>query len=80
MKKPKPGTLLEAVARARDQRHLAERDFRDALRRAHRSHSWGEIAAVAGLHRSHVRYLALDLNERRRQKREETHDDNQAVT
>lgn len=60
------GTLLEAVARARDLRNEAEQAFRDAIATAHRAHTWNEIAKVAGLSYSAVRYLTMSLEERRR--------------
>ena len=60
------GTLLEAVAHARDQRHHAEETFRATIRQAHRAHTWAEIAKVAGLSKHTVRYLTLTLEERRK--------------
>lgn len=67
------GTLLEAVARARDARRTAwataekaEAAFLKTLVQARRSHSWREIADVAGLARNTVRYHVEHLNERRR--------------
>lgn len=60
------GTLLEAVARARDNRTAANDALADAIRRAHGPFTWNEIAAVAGLSKHGCRYLALPLDERRR--------------
>lgn len=51
------GTLLEAVARARDAKHHADQAFRAALRQARRSHSWAEIAAVARMSRGGIQWL-----------------------
>ncbi len=55
------GTLLEAVARARDKRiadcNAAEARFRNALVQASRAHTWNEIASVAGVGRERVRQM-----------------------
>jgi hypothetical protein len=50
-------SVLERVARARDKRAAAETAFRAALAEAHEFHSWAQIAAVAGVTPSAVRYL-----------------------
>ncbi len=56
------GSLLEAVARARDKRRAAAERykaaddvFRNALVQASRAHTWNEIAAAAGLSYHRVR-------------------------
>jgi hypothetical protein len=55
--------LLERVAVTRDTRQKIERDFRAALAAAHGAHSWAEIAEVAGLSPTGVRYL-VNLHEK----------------
>ena len=49
-------TLLEKVAKTRDELARAQAAFRAALVAAKEVHSWPEIAAVAGLKRSGVRW------------------------
>ncbi len=56
------GSLLEAVARARDKRRkaadaykTADDAFRNALVQAHRAHTWNEISEAAGLSYHRVR-------------------------
>lgn len=58
--------LLEKVARARDARLEAERQhekaderFRTALVQARAQHSWAELAEVAQMSRSGVKYLVM---------------------
>ena len=58
--------LLEAVAKARDQRAASEEAFRAALRRAKRTHSWAELAGVAHLSLSGVRWLVHEKTPRER--------------
>ncbi len=57
------GTLLEAVARARDKRRRADKAYQAAdeaflqsLVQARRAHTWDAIADAAGLTRHGVRY------------------------
>ena len=60
-------SLLEQVARARDNRRDADQTFRAVLVQARNSgHTWAELANIAGLTISGVRYLALDLNQKRK--------------
>ncbi len=68
-------SLLEQLARARDQRARSEAEFRAALIQARERHSWTELAAVAGLSRSACRYFVLDLNAARKEKRKEANPD-----
>ncbi len=56
------GSLLEAVARARDKRQTtaakhkaAHEAFLNTLVQAHRAHTWNEIAEAAGLTYHRVR-------------------------
>lgn len=60
-------TVLERVARARDARDEAEEEWRSSLAAAHEFHSWAEIATVAGITPSAVRYL---VNEHTKPKEE----------
>ncbi len=62
------GSLLEAVARARDRRRKAQAAydkadglFRNALVQASRSHTWNEIADVSGLTRHRVRQAVYQI-------------------
>lgn len=51
-------TLVEKIAETRDARATAERAFREALTRGRAAGmSWNELAQVAGLKPSGVRYL-----------------------
>ncbi len=59
------GSLLEAVARARDKHRAAAAkhkaaydDFRNAVVQAKRAHTWNEIAEAAGLTRIGVRKIS----------------------
>lgn len=62
-------TLTEKIALAREKRAKADQDFRDALRRGKEGGlSWSQLSEVSGLSESGVRYLALNLNEQRRQR------------
>lgn len=59
-------TITEKISLTRENRELAEADFRAALRAGRESGmSWSQLATVAGLSRTHVRYLTLELNDRR---------------
>ncbi len=62
------GSLLEAVARARDRRRKAQAAydkaddlFRNALVQASRAHTWNEIADVSGLTRHRVRQAVYQI-------------------
>ena len=50
-------TLLENVARTRDQRRKSETAFRAALHAAKPSYSWAELGKVAGLSPMGVKHL-----------------------
>lgn len=63
-------TITEKIALAREKRAKADQDFRDALLRGKEGGmSWSQLAEVSGLSESGVRYLALDLNKRRVERR-----------
>ncbi len=69
--------LLERIRKARRTRDKAEAAylkadtaFRTAIRDAHPTHSWRDIADVSGLRPSGCRYLAEDWNAKRKAKRE----------
>lgn len=62
--------MTEKIALAREARSAAEADFRRALRAGHKSGlSWSQLATASGMSRTHVRYLILNLNDRRREAR-----------
>lgn len=56
-------TLLEEVARTRDDRAHSDQAFRAALVAAREMYSWGEIAKVAGLSRGGVIHLVNSAKE-----------------
>ncbi len=53
-------SLLEQVARARDKRRTADTEFRQAIIAAHQKHSWPQIASVAGLTLSGLKWHTND--------------------
>ncbi len=53
-------SLLEQVARARDKRRTADIEFRAAIIAAHARHSWPQIAQVAGLTLSGLKWHTND--------------------
>ncbi len=62
------GSLLEAVARARDRRRKAggaydkaDDLFQNAILQASRAHTWNEIAEASGLTRHRVRQLVYQI-------------------
>ena len=64
--------LLEPIARARVKRaraaaalEKADAEFLAAMRNARPECSWSQIADVANMSRTNVRYLVENLNERR---------------
>ena len=63
-------TITEKLSLAREERDKAERELRKALRAGRKSGmSWPQLATATGMSVTHVRYLTLNLNERRREAR-----------
>lgn len=61
-------TIEEKISLARERRDAAEEEFRESLRvgRSVGGMSWSQLATVAGMTLTGVRYLVLDLNEQRK--------------
>ena len=60
-------TLDERLVTTYEARDTAERQFRETLREAREAgYSWSQLAAATGMSMHGVRYLTLNLNERRK--------------
>lgn len=67
---------IERAARGRDD---AERKFRNLLREAREAgYSWSQLATASGMSMHGVRYLTLNLNERRKGQPPKTNTNNSA--
>jgi hypothetical protein len=64
--------LEEKIVLARQERDAADERFRAVLRQAreHGGFSWTRLATLTGMSVEGVRYLTLDLNQRRIARRE----------